>query len=521
MASFVRRDHQYVLDHLGRPLILQGVGLNGWLLPEGYMFKSVREINRPRHFYAWTEELLGKKDSDTFWEAFRDRFITEEDIKWIKSEGYNSVRVPFDYAVLFEESETEETLKPKASGFRFLDRLIAWCHDHEVYVILDLHGAPGGQTGANIDNSKADHPDLFVNEIYQKQTINLWTFLANRYKDEVFVAAYDLLNEPLPNHFKMYNDKLVPLYEKIIKGIRNVDPYHMIQLEGTHWATEVDVFDRLLDDNSMIHFHKYWSPFDTKSIQPYLDIREKLDIPLIMGEGGEHYLLWYSGAFKLFHEWQIGFNFWSYKKMSTDNSLVSFDEPALWQSVLKKDPSLTKEEIEETFETFLKMIDFTSCTYLPHVTNHLMLKDSFESFGIGFDVDKKRITSYIDQEPEKRSFRKSEDVMCVDHQGKEMTPNFWMSLRPGKNTKFPYLKVQKNREYPYSFYVSEKKSTIQIKIQHQGFTSGEFKVDGQIHEPNYQGNRVIKLKVKLNQGWHRITVKCLDEAMIKIISFTS
>jgi len=240
-----------------------------------------------------------------------------------------------------------------------------------------------------------------------------------------------------------------------------------------------------------------------------------------MGEGGEHYLLWYSGAFKLFHEWQIGWNFWSYKKMRTDNSLVSFDEPALWQSVLKKDPSLTKEQIKETFDTFLKMIDFSSCTYLPHVTNHLMIKDSFQTFGIAFDVDKKRSNRYIDHEPEKRGFRKSEDVICLDHQGKEMTPNFWMSLRPGKNTKFPFLKAQKNREYPYSFYVTKSSSSVVIKIHHQGLTACELKVDNLIHLPKYQGKRVIKLTAKLNQGWHKLTVKCLDEAMIKMISFKS
>lgn len=519
MASCVRREGKYVVDHVGNPLILQGVGLNGWLLPEGYMFKSIREINRPRHFYLWTENLLGKEGSDAFWKSFRERFITEKDILWIKSQGFNSVRVPFDYAVLFEESDTSEILKPLDQGLKFLDQVIKWCHDHEVYVILDLHGAPGGQTGANIDNSKADHPDLFINDIYQKQTVFIWTYLAKRYKDEVYVAAYDLLNEPLPNHFKMYNDRLVPLYKEIIKGIRSVDPDHMIMLEGTHWATEVDVFTDRLDENMMIHFHKYWSPFDTTSIQPYLDIREELDVPLIMGEGGEHYLLWYSGAFKLYHEWQIGWNFWSYKKMTTDNSLVSFNEPILWQRLLKKDPTLSKDEIKYTFKDFLDKIDFSSCTYLPHVANHLFIRDSFDSFGIGFDVDKNRIKDYQDQDPAIKSFRKTEDVICVDEKGEVMSPNFWMSLRPGKNTKFPFLRTQSDRIYPYMFYVSKDDSLMEIKIHHKELNSFEVMIDDKHVSVQYTGKKVIRIQKKLHQGWHVLSVKCLHEAMIKMISF--
>jgi endoglucanase len=203
--QFVHIKNGALYDIENQPILLEGVGLNAWLLPEGYMFKSYKGIDRPRKFYAWTETLLGKEASDLFWIQFRELFITENDIKLIKDLGFNSVRIPFDYEILFHASETKEKLIIKEEGFNLIDRVLKWCKKYQVYAILDLHAAPGGQTGANIDNCKHDQPELFTNELYQKQTINLWQDIALRYKDNVWVAAYDLMNEPLPEWFSKYN----------------------------------------------------------------------------------------------------------------------------------------------------------------------------------------------------------------------------------------------------------------------------------------------------------------------------
>jgi endoglucanase len=104
-----------------------------------------------------------------------------------------------------------------------------------VYVIIDMHGAPGGQTGANIDDSPNDKPELFIDPRYQDQLVNLWVKIAQRYKDEPTVAAYDLLNEPLPvntGSAEKYKHLLVPLYQRITSEIRKVDQKHMI----THFS---------------------------------------------------------------------------------------------------------------------------------------------------------------------------------------------------------------------------------------------------------------------------------------------
>lgn len=506
-----------LFDHFGHVLRLEGVGLNGWLLPEGYMFNSFKGIDRPRRFYAWTESLIGKGESDRFWEAFRRRFITEKDIEAIKEMGFNSVRLPFDYGVVFEPSEEKVRLSVRKEGLDLIDRLIGWCKKHQLYVILDLHGAPGGQTGANIDNSRHDQPELFTNRLYREQTVYIWRYLADRYKDEPWVAAYDLLNEPLPEWFKQYNHELVPLYREIIEAIRSVDPDHLISLEGVHWATDVSVFDRPLDQKVLLQFHKYWSPFDLKAVKPYLDLARRWHVPLYMGEGGEHHLLWYSGAFKLYRQLDMSWCFWSYKKIENSNSICSFQEPELWQRLLSCDPDLTQKEMLDTLDAFLNSITYESCSINQNVVNHLFQQGTFETFGIAFDFDPS--LRFKEQTDFDARFRSSEQVVCVDESGEIMIPDFSIGKKPGINTPFPYLKVNTDRDYSYLFHVAHENGDTRISIFHRGMTEFTITIDD-LEIVDYDcPNDVIEISLRLTKGPHHLIVRSKRDAAIKKIAF--
>ena len=98
-----------------------------------------------------------------------------------------------------------------------------------------MHGAPGGQTGTNIDDDANDQPELFMDTKYQDRLEKLWVKIAERYKDKAAVAGYDLLNEPLPERTgaaPKYKQLLEPLYKRLTQAIRKVDSRHMITLEG-------------------------------------------------------------------------------------------------------------------------------------------------------------------------------------------------------------------------------------------------------------------------------------------------
>ncbi len=308
-----------------QPILLRGFGLGGWLLPEGYMWKFYTKCDRPRRIEKLISDLCGDRYAQYFWEEYYKKYITKQDIALIAQQGFNSVRLPIN-------------ARHYHQVVHLIDALVEWCREYGVYIILDMHGAPGGQTGQNIDDSENDTPELFIQSTYQDELISLWKDIAQRYAHEPIIAGYDLLNEPLPKWWNQYYDKLMPLYQDIIRAIRQVDQEHLIILEGVHWSTDFSIFrnwDSMIDDpNIMVQFHKYWSSPDKESLKEFLDTRERQNLPLFMGEGGENNLDWYISAFPLYEQLNISWSFWTYKKIDNTNSPISFTIPQGWDRIL-------------------------------------------------------------------------------------------------------------------------------------------------------------------------------------------
>lgn len=321
-----------IVDDTGSPLLLRGFGLGGWLLPEGYMWGMGPDCDRPRRMEELIRSSCGEAFAESFWRQYRNTFISEGDIQLIAEKGFNSLRLPFNSRTLFDVSSGPPVFREQEIAR--VDACVGWCRRAGIYVILDMHGAPGGQTGTNIDDSERDLPELFTEEGYREQCVAMWLLLARRYAEEPTVAAYDLLNEPLAPQFCHLAPQVMPLYRRIRDAIRSVDPRHMIMLEGIRWASDVSIFSDLVpgdfDSNWMLQFHKYWNRPDEESMQSFLDAREQLEVPLIMGEGGENNLPWYTSAFPLLESLDISWNFWTWKKIACHNSPVTFPQPMGW-----------------------------------------------------------------------------------------------------------------------------------------------------------------------------------------------
>ena len=364
--GFVRREGTQLVDGEGRPLLLRGVGLGNWLLPEGYMWRFGPGAESPREIEALVERLVGASDAETFWHEFRDRYITEHDIVAIAAYGFDHVRLPINARVVQDASG-----RPIEAGYALIDRLIEWCRAHRLWVLLDLHGAPGGQTGTNIDDSPNRLPELFTDERHRRHTIELWRELARRYRNEPVVLGYDLLNEPLPNEWQhRYADELVALYRDLTAAIREIDQRHLIMYEGTHWATNWSIFTGVWDENSALQFHKYWSPTDVASIAPFLEARDRLGLPIYMGEGGEHNLEWLYAAFRLYEAHGIGWNLWPWKKVETLTSPTSIVAPDRWHEVIASiggDARLTPDEARGVFDELLDASAIDRCILRPEV----------------------------------------------------------------------------------------------------------------------------------------------------------
>lgn len=246
--GFARVQGTTIVGPEGSPLHLRGINLGNWLVPEGYMFKF-DSATSPHRIQDVIAQLVGPDEAAAFWKEYRASYVSRADIGYIRDLGFNSVRVPFNFRILTPEEQPGLWLE---EGFALLDSVIGWCRSSGIYVVLDMHCAPGGQTGDNIDDSWG-YPWLFESPASQERTAEVWKKIASRYAQETAVLGYDLLNEPIPHFYDTarLNPRLEPLYKIIVAAVRTADTNHIVFLGGAQWDTQFDVFGSPFDDRAV------------------------------------------------------------------------------------------------------------------------------------------------------------------------------------------------------------------------------------------------------------------------------
>lgn len=334
--NFLRAAGQDIHNEKGESVLLRGMGLGGWMLQEGYMLQTSSFANAQHKIRDEIEELIGIEKTDAFYEAWLDNHVTKTDIDSLKSWGFNSVRLPMHYN-LYTLPIEDEPVKGENTwldrGFELTDNLIDWCKSNEMYVILDLHAAPGGQgRDEGISDYDTSKPSLWESEENRNKTVALWRRLAERYADEQWVAGYDLLNE---TNWEMDNNiPLKELYLDITAAIREVDQRHIIFIEGNWFANDFTNLTPPWDDNLVYSPHKYWSYNNRETIQWVLNLREEFGVPLYFGESGENSNVWFGDAIRLFEENKIGWAWWPMKKVESISGPLSVTKSVRYQNLL-------------------------------------------------------------------------------------------------------------------------------------------------------------------------------------------
>jgi hypothetical protein len=312
----------------GRILHIKGISLGNWLMPEGYMFKF-EVAKAPNQIYDAFDRLLGPQKAALFWKQYRDTFIGQDDVRFIASVGFNTVRIPLHWNLFMTDDGTMT-----GEGWALLDRVLGWVKEAGLYAIVDLHAAPGGQTGINHDDGPG-YPLMFYVPHDRDLTVKLWRAIAERYRGNPSILGYDLLNEPIaPYHdIDTLNPRLEPFYQRLTEAVRAVDPGRIVFLAAGQWSSSFDMFGPPFAPNLAYTYHSFWASTKRDSIQRHLNFSERYDVPLFLGETGELTDEWNEG-FRTLHEAHgIGWSFWTYKNMDSTSTVVSISKPEGWDQI--------------------------------------------------------------------------------------------------------------------------------------------------------------------------------------------
>ncbi len=347
-AQYLHTDGNQIVDGNGDPIHLNGINLGNWLLWEGYLMMGDFNYRTHTQFLNSLADTFGSMaQAKEFEHQWRMHYVTEREIADLKSLGFNTVRVPFHYNLFWENGQLSD------HGFQYFDRLIEFCRTHDIYVLLDMHAAPGYQNpGDHSDNmdSNAGQPRDSV-KFWDGNNVQIasqvWRHIANRYKEEPVIWGYDLINEPVPQAGREY--ELLPSLIAMRDAIREVDSNHAIIAEGSWWGSDIQKIDwtdsdtqtntgisARWDHNLVYQTHHYvfgnagWIP----DLYPRAARTDAMGVPLILGEYGEDT----NDILRQLTDWSMeniaGQFPWSFKKMSHHRTLWTIQPNAIYSAVV-------------------------------------------------------------------------------------------------------------------------------------------------------------------------------------------
>ncbi len=247
--NFLKVQGHQIVNGEGKQVILRGFGLGGWMNMENFItgYSGNEEAQRDS-----VRKALGEEKYRFFYERFLTYFFEADDARFIKSLGLNLLRLPVNYR------HFEDDMRPfelKEEGFRHLDRAVQLCAEQGIYTIIDLHAVQGYQQ-QDWHSDNPTHKALFwKHKHFQDRAIHLWEAIAERYKDNPWVAGYNPINEP----YDPTEEMIEPVYARLFAAIRAKDPNHVLFLEGNRYSKDFHMLSGPMS-NSVYTNHLYAAP---------------------------------------------------------------------------------------------------------------------------------------------------------------------------------------------------------------------------------------------------------------------
>lgn len=408
VKGFLHTDGRRMVNGDGKTVVLRGWGMGNWMNPEGFMIGGVplfvenadfndfalpRRFERGRTMETTVRELCGSKYARDYWIRWAKNYVTEEDIRLMAKMGYNSVRLPISSRLFLAE---EPEIIWVEDGFAILDQVLDWCEKYKIYAILDMHGAPGGQSALACDDGLDNRPHMFTEPESRERAILLWEEFARRYADRWIVGGYDLINEPLSGPDCAY---LIPelgkFYDELIPRIRKYDKNHMLTLEGAVFSMDMDIFDHEYDPechNWCIHTHFYHFSPEVRDLYRFLDSSVRCNVPIWIGEGGSE-LVDNSIYYEIAATFDIGYSIWTWKSADDPkgegSGVVRYQLPKDWEPVRayirNGGPRPSYQESQKIMDEMLENIRMEHCSVWWEKNYYNLRQPGITLPAVGFD----------------------------------------------------------------------------------------------------------------------------------------
>jgi endoglucanase len=345
-----------ITTNTGVNVILRAVNLGNWALQEGYFLHPQLDPNPVNCQWKMKKKYYDQGQTEAqveaFYQSWRNNFVTKADIDYIASLGFNAIRLPLHYELFLTTAQRawrnsvirnigyHDTYKanlqsalnsnqlfndPNLEGYKMINNVLSWCASNGMYVILDLHAAPGGQ-GADQNISDLFYAnDLWNQPVFKDVTVRLWERIAAKYKAEARIAFYDLINEPnqVPN-----NQVIHDLFQRLITAVRNQGDNHLLMIEGNGWGNNYDYLEPYTFSPNwglVYNAHRYWikasddwvrdaNPNQINRMINLVEFRTRHNVPVFVGETGENSADWLRQNITWLEEYGIGWAHWTYKR---------------------------------------------------------------------------------------------------------------------------------------------------------------------------------------------------------------
>ena len=496
VKGFLHTQGRIIVNEDGQEVLLRGMGVGNWLNPEGFLFGGAAfggafgefarssAFDRGRTMDQYVAELAGRTYQKRFWDAWVDNYFGLEDIRAMKRQGFNSVRLPLNARFLLDE---EPGICFNEAQMRLLDRYLDWCEAEGLYVILDMHAACGGQSAVSCDDGVDNQPHLFLDEESAERTILLWQELARRWADRWIIAGYDLLNEPIA--LPMF-DHLIPalkdFYDRLVAAIREVDRRHILFLQGHRFAGRVDIFDHNYDpqcNNWAMCVHLYESLPDMQVFGPILEKSAAWNVPVWMGETGGSSVgdsavgnQWMAVTYELCMEYHISYNIWTAKAVDSADAAATFTfrAPEGWQQIVDyAEKGAGKPAYGKAigiFDALLEAVRLERCTERPDRVLHALRRPGCTVPASGYDADRPHSGAW----PYALycGYRREDHMHLLTEPGYVPMDGFIRTPGPLKYCDWPHILLQLDAGDQTSYSVREAEAPVPVTLLCQAGPDG-------------------------------------------------